>query len=410
MQGLGMEAIMRALTPHWPAAVVSGVAIVVWVLLSLPAWPGMLLIALAWVGSLLWQTQAGAHAGQSAQALADERQGTLDSDRELWDLVVEIDALMAPETSELRTLVGQARELIGDAVRDLQESFHNLNQTSREQQELALRLIRGMSNDPQAATSGVEAIDMDQFMEENGKVLAQNVQMLIDMGKHSVEVAHQVDDLSSLMSEIFGLLDSAKHIAGQTNLLALNAAIEAARAGEAGRGFAVVAQEVRKLSQDSDQFNEQIRAQVEQANRLFGHAREVVGRMASQDLNTSITAKGSMDEMMEQLQKLNQSLAEGLDHMSGVAERVQQNVDAAVRLLQFEDIAGQVLDRAHTRIDFMERFVSELRQLPMVEPERSQQQLEQARGRLKALREELRDAAHRPVNQKSMDEGDIELF
>ncbi|MCG5493752.1 methyl-accepting chemotaxis protein [Ectothiorhodospira variabilis] len=212
------------------------------------------------------------------------------------------------------------------------------------------------------------------------------------------------------MSEIFGLLDSAKHIAGQTNLLALNAAIEAARAGEAGRGFAVVAQEVRKLSQDSDQFNEQIRAQVEQANRLFGHAREVVGRMASQDLNTSITAKGSMDEMMEQLQKLNQSLAEGLDHMSGVAERVQQNVDAAVRLLQFEDIAGQVLDRAHTRIDFMERFVSELRQLPMVEPERSQQQLEQARGRLKALREELRDAAHRPVNQKSMDEGDIELF
>ncbi|ANB03076.1 chemotaxis protein [Ectothiorhodospira sp. BSL-9] len=404
-----MEAITRALTPHWPAVMTSVAAIVVWVLLSLPAWPGMLLIALAWVGSLLWQARDGVHAGQAAQALADEQQGTLDSDRELWNLVVEIDALMAPETSELRTLVGQARELIRDAVRDLQDSFHNLNQTSREQQELALRLIKGMSSDAQG-TSSVEAIDMDHFMEENGKVLAQNVQMLIDMGKHSVEVAHHVDDLSSLMNEIFGLLDSAKHIAGQTNLLALNAAIEAARAGEAGRGFAVVAQEVRKLSRDSDKFNEQIRAQVEQANRLFGDAREVVGRMASQDLNTSITAKGSMDEMMEQLQKLNQSLSEGLDHMSGVAERVQQNVDAAVRLLQFEDIAGQVLDRAHTRIDFMERFVSELRQLPMVEPQRSQQQLEQARGRLKALREELRDAAHRPVHQKSMDEGDIELF
>ncbi|SEL36475.1 methyl-accepting chemotaxis protein [Ectothiorhodospira marina] len=409
MQGFGMETMTRALAPHGSAVLVSGAMIVAWLLLSLPAWLGMLAVVLIWVGSLLWQARSTASAGRADKVRADEQQGTLDNDRELWDMVIQIDALIAPETSELRTLVGQARQLIRDAVSDLQESFHNLNQTSREQQELALKLIRGMSTDAQTGSES-EVIDMDGFMEENSKVLAQNVQMLIDMGKHSVEVAHQVDDLSSLMDEIFSLLDSAKHIAGQTNLLALNAAIEAARAGEAGRGFAVVAQEVRKLSQDSDQFNEQIRSQVEQANRLFGHAREVVGRMASQDLNTSISAKGSMDEMMEQLQKLNQNLSQGLDHMSGVAERVQQNVDAAVRLLQFEDIAGQVLDRAHTRIDFMERFVAELRQLPMVEPARSQEQLEQARGRLKTLREELQDAAHRPVQQKSMDEGDIELF
>lgn len=47
-------------------------------------------------------------------------------------------------------------------------------------------------------------------------------------------------------------------IAGRTNLLSLNASIEAARAGEAGRGFAVVAEEIRNLSEGSNEAANQI--------------------------------------------------------------------------------------------------------------------------------------------------------
>ncbi|MBK1690840.1 methyl-accepting chemotaxis protein [Ectothiorhodospira mobilis] len=393
------------LSHHWPAAAAGVVVLVLTLVGLLPGWVGVLLAALAWPVSLgLRPLSRETPEATTTDAGAAQREG---SDRELWDLVVEIDALIAPETSELRDLVGQAKDLVHNAANDLQSSFHSLNDSSRNQRDLAVQLFHGMAGDENDEGQG---IDMDAFIQENEKVLGENVQMLIDMGKHSVEVAHQVDDLATLMGQIFELLDSAKHIAGQTNLLALNAAIEAARAGEAGRGFAVVAQEVRKLSRDSDRFNEQIREHVEKASQLFGHTRDVVGRMASQDMNTSISAKGSMDEMMNQVQQLNQRISRGLDEMSQQAQQVQDSVNAAVRLLQFEDITRQVLERAQMRIDFMERFVAELRQLPLVEPGRSRNQVEQARARLESLREELRQAAHKPVQQTSMGGGEIELF
>ena len=400
------ESFKRQLLPHWPAAAFSFVLLVVALIpgVPLPSWLAVLLSVLAWVLSVLWTAERmrQQQEGQVAVMVEKIRQ----SDQELWELVIQIDGLIGPEMEELRELIQQAKNLVSTAVGDLQSSFQSLNDTAQAQQVLVMRLVKGFSRDNNRA----DVIDMNSFMEENAKVLARNVNMLIDMSRNSNQVARQVEDLSAQMEQIFGLLDNTKHIAGQTNLLALNAAIEAARAGDAGRGFSVVAQEIRKLSHDSDKFTEEIRKQIELANKVFAQTREIVGRMASHDMETSVGAKDTMDSMMQQVQLLNQKVSEGLDELTGETARVQENVNAAVRLLQFEDIARQVLERAQLRINFMDRFTAELRQLPLVELDRSTEQVDRSRQRLENLRQELRDAAHKSVQQTSMSEGDIELF
>ena len=96
---------------------------------------------------------------------------------------------------------------IGRAMKNLEESFHNVHNTTYEIQTV---------------------LNKFNSIRENSEELRQNAEG---------------------MMQIISIVSS---IAKQINLLALNASIEAARAGDAGKGFAVVAEEVRKLSIDTN--------------------------------------------------------------------------------------------------------------------------------------------------------------
>ncbi len=76
------------------------------------------------------------------------------------------------------------------------------------------------------------------------------------------KAANAEKDLATIIQEsfdeIFESLELVQEISEETNLLSLNAAIEAQRAGEAGKGFSIVAQNVRRLSDDSRTYADEI--------------------------------------------------------------------------------------------------------------------------------------------------------
>ena len=97
-----------------------------------------------------------------------------------------------------------------------------------------------------------------------GDMVAQGSEVISNLRKQAmnveaasgatVEVSNQ---LSVKVEEVKNFIGAIMTISSQTNLLALNASIEAARAGEAGRGFAVVAEEIRQLSEQTQEASNQ---------------------------------------------------------------------------------------------------------------------------------------------------------
>jgi hypothetical protein len=79
-----------------------------------------------------------------------------------------------------------------------------------------------------------------------------------ELAATSVEIRTQSERALEDSQKTNEITSMIKAISRQTNLLGLNASIEAARAGQYGAGFNIVAQEVRKLSQQTDDSTKKI--------------------------------------------------------------------------------------------------------------------------------------------------------
>ncbi|MEQ8231305.1 MAG: methyl-accepting chemotaxis protein, partial [Gammaproteobacteria bacterium] len=307
----------------------------------------------------------------------------------------------------------QVRDLIVGAVAELSESFDGFHADARQQQQLMNAAVQTLAHGATARTAqgGDEAmaeVTISKFVEDTSQILEGFVSSAILTSKHGMDTVNMIDEMAQQMNRIFDLLEDVKGIADQTNLLALNAAIEAARAGEAGRGFAVVADEVRKLSLNSTQFNEQIRTLVEAAQKTIDSTRNLVGKSASQDLNVLLSHKSSIDGMMAHLSELENSLGGLIEQTTGVTNQIATRTSTAVRALQFEDIARQVAEHAEAKLGHLEQVVSHSVEAMLTQPG---EQRRAALAAASAAAGTLRDfAPSKPAVQASMDEGDIELF
>ncbi|OUR90178.1 hypothetical protein A9Q81_19465 [Gammaproteobacteria bacterium 42_54_T18] len=252
------------------------------------------------------------------------------------------------------------KSAIDDSTTQLTGSFSGMSATSNETNQLinkVMMLVTGHSHESNTDSTGQsneEAVTVEKFAREVSNTLSEYVGLLVDVSDKSIQAVHHIGDMVTELEQMFGLLNEIRNIAEQTNLLALNAAIEAARAGEAGRGFAVVADEVRNLSQHTNNLSDQIRNRAETAQSTVTEVKRIVGDIASMDLNNAIDAKGHVDTMLVSLEDMNKSISSTMDELNGLNQHVNQDVNRAITALQFGDITGQVVSQITAKLNQLE--------------------------------------------------------
>ncbi|WP_305046368.1 methyl-accepting chemotaxis protein [Geoalkalibacter sp.] len=376
---------------------------------------GWLSLALVAATALVW----GGLLGGALHLLRQrERERWQETNRNLADLTQRTKSLFEflarqfnGQFANIKTENGQVRTLLADAIEKLINSFTGLEEQTRRQQEIAL----GLAGKGGAGQGG--GLSFETFLAEIDGVLktfAEAIGRNSDLARSMVQ---SMGETNAQFQKVLGLLGEVKKIADQTNLLAINAAVEAARAGQAGKGFAVVAEEVRNLSIRSNRFSDQIGASVSGISQALADVEQVIGRMASQDQVVTGSAKQRVDELMNKTREFNRSVEQSGREISASSERISTEVRHAVTSLQFQDMATQVIGTANNRIENLESLLTGLAVLSLDHRARGEDLSDDCRLRLdefKAALEEasrlLERASHNPVSQKSMDEGDIELF
>jgi len=228
---------------------------------------GILLVA---VSALVWGSQQPARRHRENLGSLDGRKHTIQRNifadasalgALIYELGLRDSSLIAitsrldKGTDDLNDVLGSTRKRSESTLDTTQETAAAVQQMAAAMEEMATTVNDIARNAAESSTTCEEtranARDAARFIAStSGKVQA----LVVQVGKSS----ETTKDLVERSESVRGVSQQIDAIAEQTNLLALNAAIEAARAGESGRGFSVVADEVRNLSQRTQQAVDEI--------------------------------------------------------------------------------------------------------------------------------------------------------
>ncbi|GAA0753689.1 methyl-accepting chemotaxis protein [Clostridium sartagoforme] len=139
-------------------------------------------------------------------------------------------------------------------------------------------------------------------------VLSKNVEnnnqgmqkLLIDNSalQSSIEdLSIDIIDISRSTKKIDDFIKIIDDIANSINLISINASIEAAHAGEVGKGFAVVAKEINKLAENSKEATDIIKVTTLDINKKISKAVDVLGETKVVSINESTSVKETVSSL-----------------------------------------------------------------------------------------------------------------
>ena len=261
--------------------------------------------------------------------------------------------------SKIVKQIAEGSHRLTDVSQDLNDNALILNNVVNSNSSATQKLLSSIEGTSEAISDVTVEIDhvnevvghIDQYVNETSK---EAEKLLSDMEKvkHSVNenikenerklnendktIKQVVNDLGTIYA-INEIVDQIKGIASQTNLLSLNASIEAARAGEAGRGFAIVANEIRALSDESNEAADKIAEIVSACNKATEETEQCFADISvylKKDVSNIIhTIAKQMEEYNISIQKFEEVFLQ-INHETANAVDAVQNINVRMKGVQ----------------------------------------------------------------------------
>ncbi len=238
----------------------------------------------------------------------------------------------------------QAARLV-DEMAGMVDNIASGSQQQAEAVQATADLTNQISQEIQAITQAIHqvadaSLEAARLAEEGSATVAATIQSMQAIGQNVQASTQQITEMDGRSDQIGSIVDTIEEIASQTNLLALNAAIEAARAGEHGKGFAVVADEVRKLSERSNQATRQIADLIGQIRSGISSTADAMRTNALQ-VQEGMEKAGASGAALEQILKAARSVSHQAEQVNQSAEQVGS---AADRLVQSSEAVSSVVE------------------------------------------------------------------
>ncbi|MGR5145395.1 methyl-accepting chemotaxis protein [Photobacterium alginatilyticum] len=264
-----------------------------------------------------------------------EEEGT----RELIDLARHFNQFVCSIQSIMQN-ISVVGEQVSTSAHQMSSSINtvddNLNQQQNDVEQLAAAMTEMLATVEEVSRRTVEANDssISAAKETQGSmaIINNNISEANLLAEDIGRASEVVDQLAADSRNVDTVLEVIRGIAEQTNLLALNAAIEAARAGEAGRGFAVVADEVRTLSQRTQESTLEIQNIVEKLQSGAENAVKVMSKGAEKAENASKISASAGDALntindeVQVIQDMSQHIATATEEQNLTVNDINRNV------------------------------------------------------------------------------------
>ncbi|OUN01235.1 MAG: hypothetical protein BAA02_13480 [Paenibacillaceae bacterium ZCTH02-B3] len=235
------------------------------------------------------------------------------------------------DTSQNLSLIcSQTADASQEVAREITKIADNAETQKRSAEDSARAMNEMAQGVQQIAEASEEVTNLAMAANQEargGNEAVQNAIRQIESVKDTVETsASIIRKLEQRSDEIGSIVEVITDIAAQTNLLALNASIEAARAGEHGRGFAVVAGEVRKLSQRSSEYAQQINNLIQAIRKDTAQAVEAMNR-GTREVQEGVAVALQAGEAFERISRSIDNVFAKIENVTSVVEELSAGTE-----------------------------------------------------------------------------------